>query len=182
MTTTADSATITAQDRSQGRLEPVHAMNEAANHEGPKRSLPRRPGIRADSSGLTDRQRRVIEVIRDSAQRRGYPPSMREIGQAVGLSPIPSIRHSAATLPASCAAPAAPAVSGASAEGCRPTRHTHQATPGPLASSAVLFCTPPPHPLFPYAGRQDEERQDGRRDTRLGLVKGSDLHGSRGPV
>lgn len=38
MTTTADSATITAQDRSQGRLEPVHAMNEAANHEGPKRS------------------------------------------------------------------------------------------------------------------------------------------------
>src|SRR5215218_5922486 len=43
VTTTADSATITAQDRSQGRLEPVHAMNEAANHEGPKRSLPGRP-------------------------------------------------------------------------------------------------------------------------------------------
>ncbi|MFJ4832718.1 transcriptional repressor LexA [Streptomyces sp. NPDC088747] len=94
MTTTADSATITAQDRSQGRLEPVHAMNEAANHEGPKRSLPGRPpGIRADSSGLTDRQRRVIEVIRDSVQRRGYPPSMREIGQAVGLSSTSSVAH-----------------------------------------------------------------------------------------
>src|SRR5262249_6224800 len=87
VTTTADSATITAQDRSQRRLEPVHAMNEATNPEGAKRSLPGRPpGIRADSSGLTDRQRRVIEVIRDSVQRRGYPPSMREIGQAVGLS------------------------------------------------------------------------------------------------
>jgi len=65
VTTTADSATITAQDRSQGRLEPVHAMNEAMNPEAHKRSLPGRPpGIRADSSGLTDRQRRVIEVIR----------------------------------------------------------------------------------------------------------------------
>ncbi|MGW3648700.1 transcriptional repressor LexA [Streptomyces sp. NPDC000878] len=94
MTTTADSATITAQDRSQGRLEPVHSMNEATNPEGHKRSLPGRPpGIRADSSGLTDRQRRVIEVIRDSVQRRGYPPSMREIGQAVGLSSTSSVAH-----------------------------------------------------------------------------------------
>jgi repressor LexA len=103
VTTTADSATITAQDRSQGRLEPPHAMNnagintamnEATHPEGPKRSLPGRPpGIRADSSGLTDRQRRVIEVIRDSVQRRGYPPSMREIGQAVGLSSTSSVAH-----------------------------------------------------------------------------------------
>ncbi|WP_344490516.1 transcriptional repressor LexA [Streptomyces enissocaesilis] len=98
MTTTADSATIAAQDRSQSRLEPVHAMNEAAatHSEGskPSRSLPGRPpGIRADSSGLTDRQRRVIEVIRDSVQRRGYPPSMREIGQAVGLSSTSSVAH-----------------------------------------------------------------------------------------
>lgn len=94
MTTTADSATITAQERPQGRPEPVHAMSDAANPEGHKRSLPGRPpGIRADSSGLTDRQRRVIEVIRDSVQRRGYPPSMREIGQAVGLSSTSSVAH-----------------------------------------------------------------------------------------
>ena len=98
MTTTADSATITAQDRSQGRLEAVHAMSDTAmNGEEPgrpARALPGRPpGIRADSSGLTDRQRRVIEVIRDSVQRRGYPPSMREIGQAVGLSSTSSVAH-----------------------------------------------------------------------------------------
>lgn len=99
MTTTADSATITAQNRSQSRLEPVHPMNDASlNPEAepvrPARSLPGRPpGIRADSSGLTDRQRRVIEVIRDSVQRRGYPPSMREIGQAVGLSSTSSVAH-----------------------------------------------------------------------------------------
>ncbi|MFE6774668.1 transcriptional repressor LexA [Streptomyces sp. NPDC057702] len=97
MTTTADSATITAQDRSRNRLESAHTMNDAITHpEGqrPARSLPGRPpGIRADSSGLTDRQRRVIEVIRDSVQRRGYPPSMREIGQAVGLSSTSSVAH-----------------------------------------------------------------------------------------
>ncbi|CAM5430617.1 transcriptional repressor LexA [Streptomyces tanashiensis] len=94
MTTTADSAAITAQDRPQGRTEPVHAMNETAHPEAHKRSLPGRPpGIRADSSGLTDRQRRVIEVISDSVQRRGYPPSMREIGQAVGLSSTSSVAH-----------------------------------------------------------------------------------------
>src|SRR4051794_2542316 len=36
-----------------------------------------------DDPGLTPRQRRVLEVIRDSVERRGYPPSMREIGEAV---------------------------------------------------------------------------------------------------
>ena len=36
--------------------------------------------------GLTARQRRVLEEIRDSVERRGYPPSMREIGEAVGLT------------------------------------------------------------------------------------------------
>ncbi|CAL9676860.1 hypothetical protein SUDANB176_07849 (plasmid) [Streptomyces sp. enrichment culture] len=65
------SAAITAQDRPQGRIKPVHAMNEATNPEGHKRSLPGRPpGIRADNSELTDQQRHVIR------------PSMREIGQA----------------------------------------------------------------------------------------------------
>ncbi|MFJ9846051.1 transcriptional repressor LexA [Kitasatospora sp. NPDC101155] len=53
----------------------------------------RPPGVRTDAEGLTERQRRVIEVIRDSVQRRGYPPSMREIGQAVGLTSTSSVSH-----------------------------------------------------------------------------------------
>ena len=44
-----------------------------------------------DESGLTQRQRMVLEVIRDSVQRRGYPPSMREIGEAVGLTSTSSV-------------------------------------------------------------------------------------------
>lgn len=52
----------------------------------------------ADASGLTPRQRRVLEVIRDSVERRGYPPSMREIGEAVGLTSTSSVAHQLATL------------------------------------------------------------------------------------
>jgi repressor LexA len=54
------------------------------------RELPDGP---MDESGLTQRQRMVLEVIRDSVQRRGYPPSMREIGEAVGLTSTSSVSH-----------------------------------------------------------------------------------------
>ena len=52
----------------------------------------------ADEDGLTARQRRVLEVIRDSVERRGYPPSMREIGEAVGLTSTSSVSHQLAAL------------------------------------------------------------------------------------
>jgi repressor LexA len=48
--------------------------------------------------GLTPRQRRVLETIRDSVERRGYPPSMREIGEAAGLSSPSSVSHQLAAL------------------------------------------------------------------------------------
>jgi repressor LexA len=54
------------------------------------RELPDGP---MEESGLTQRQRMVLEVIRDSVQRRGYPPSMREIGEAVGLTSTSSVSH-----------------------------------------------------------------------------------------
>jgi repressor LexA len=51
-----------------------------------------------DSTGLTPRQRKVLEVIRDSVERRGYPPSMREIGESVGLTSTSSVAHQLGTL------------------------------------------------------------------------------------
>jgi repressor LexA len=48
---------------------------------------------RRDSLGLTPRQRKILEVIRESVQRRGYPPSMREIGEAVQLTSTSSVSH-----------------------------------------------------------------------------------------
>ena len=47
---------------------------------------------------LTWRQRKVLQVIRDSVQRRGYPPSMREIGEAVGLASTSSVYYQLSTL------------------------------------------------------------------------------------
>jgi repressor LexA len=42
--------------------------------------------------GLTERQRQVLEFIDAEVRQRGYPPSVREIGEAVGLS-SPSTVH-----------------------------------------------------------------------------------------
>ncbi|WP_069160212.1 transcriptional repressor LexA [Nocardia altamirensis] len=39
------------------------------------------------------RQRKVLEVIRSSVSERGYPPSIREIGDAVGLTSTSSVAH-----------------------------------------------------------------------------------------
>ena len=42
---------------------------------------------------LTMRQRRVLEVIRNAIRDRGYPPSMREIGEKAGLASPSSVAH-----------------------------------------------------------------------------------------
>ncbi|MBA2465911.1 MAG: repressor LexA, partial [Nocardioidaceae bacterium] len=46
-----------------------------------------------DANGLTARQQRVLTVIKDAIERRGYPPSMREIGERVGLTSSSSVAH-----------------------------------------------------------------------------------------
>ena len=48
--------------------------------------------------GLTERQRTILEVIRASVTTRGYPPSIREIGDAVGLTSTSSVAHQLRTL------------------------------------------------------------------------------------
>ena len=47
----------------------------------------------ADADGLTLRQRRILEVIKETVDRRGYPPSIREMGDAVGLASSSSVAH-----------------------------------------------------------------------------------------
>ncbi len=46
-----------------------------------------------ERASLTQRQREILELIRATVAQRGYPPSVREIGEAVGLS-SPSTVHS----------------------------------------------------------------------------------------
>jgi repressor LexA len=60
-----------------GRLASVHPL----------------PGVEDGSGELTARQRLILGTIRDSVEHRGYPPSMREIGKAVGLASPSSVKH-----------------------------------------------------------------------------------------
>ena len=50
------------------------------------------------ATGLTERQRTILDVIRASVTTRGYPPSIREIGDAVGLTSTSSVAHQLRTL------------------------------------------------------------------------------------
>jgi repressor LexA len=42
---------------------------------------------------LSDKQLAILEMIQRAVATRGYPPSMREIGDAVGLSSLSSVTH-----------------------------------------------------------------------------------------
>jgi repressor LexA len=68
---------------------------EAAKGGATVSELPDGP---ADAHGLTPRQQRVLTVIRESLVARGYPPSMREIGEKVGLTSSSSVAHQLRTL------------------------------------------------------------------------------------
>ncbi|HEU5033784.1 MAG TPA: transcriptional repressor LexA, partial [Mycobacteriales bacterium] len=51
------------------------------------------PDAAPDATGLTPRQQRILNVLRDSIEQRGYPPSIREIGDIVGLASSSSVAH-----------------------------------------------------------------------------------------
>ncbi|MCX6404387.1 MAG: repressor LexA, partial [Actinobacteria bacterium] len=53
-------------------------------------SLPETP---AGDDGLTARQRKILDFSSSATADRGYPPSMREIGEAVGLTSSGSVDY-----------------------------------------------------------------------------------------
>jgi repressor LexA len=55
--------------------------------------VPETPDQPDPSHVLSWRQRKILRAIRESVQERGYPPSMREIGEAVGLASTGSISY-----------------------------------------------------------------------------------------
>jgi repressor LexA len=50
--------------------------------------------------GLSERQARILSVIEDAVARQGYPPTVREIGAAVGLCSPASVHSQLAALEA----------------------------------------------------------------------------------
>lgn len=47
----------------------------------------------AEAESLTPRQEQILAAIQEALEERGYPPTMREIGRAVGLSSPSSVKH-----------------------------------------------------------------------------------------
>ena len=54
--------------------------------------------VRDDSVTLTERQRQILDFIEAQMRERGYPPSVREIGEAVGLTSPSTVHSHLATL------------------------------------------------------------------------------------
>ncbi len=50
--------------------------------------------------GLPERQRLILQVIEDAVREQGYPPTVREIGAAVGLTSPASVQSNLAALEA----------------------------------------------------------------------------------
>ncbi|KUP96745.1 transcriptional repressor LexA [Thermobifida cellulosilytica] len=72
-----------AEESAVSALRPVRTDDSAATPTGGAEAAPT----------LTDRQRSVLNVIHRYVRERGYPPSIREIGDAVGLSSPSSVAH-----------------------------------------------------------------------------------------
>lgn len=47
---------------------------------------------------LTERKRAIVEAVRWHIDQHGYAPSMRDIGDIVGLTSTSSVRHQVVTL------------------------------------------------------------------------------------
>jgi repressor LexA len=57
-----------------------------------------RPIVFPVTSNLTERQRGILNFIESETRERGYPPSVREIGEAVGLTSTSTVHAHLATL------------------------------------------------------------------------------------
>ncbi|GAB1642401.1 transcriptional repressor LexA [Krasilnikovia sp. MM14-A1259] len=94
----------TSRQHQPGRKPEATNPGAAMRRRTPSRSRGGEPQLRAVTpvvsqlpeqitTELTARQRRILEFIRDWVDRYGYPPSVREIGEAVGLVSPSSVAY-----------------------------------------------------------------------------------------
>jgi len=73
---------------------PASTPAEAAVHASSDQPTGEQEAVAPDfADGITARQRDILDVIRKTVEDRGYPPSVREIGEAVGLTSPSSVAH-----------------------------------------------------------------------------------------
>ena len=63
-----------------------------------KNNVSELPDSGPDGDGLTTRQRRILEVIEEAVRDRGFPPTVREIAELVGLASPASVAHQLSAL------------------------------------------------------------------------------------
>jgi repressor LexA len=94
----------TGSSRSRSTAKSIAAKPRIAAKAAPAEPPRRRPGrpkvteLPDPKTGLTRRQQAILDVIRDSIERRGYPPSIREICESAGLASTSSVAHQLAML------------------------------------------------------------------------------------
>ncbi|MEV4622827.1 transcriptional repressor LexA [Asanoa sp. NPDC049573] len=99
---------MSTDDRASRQHQPQRIASEAASPSTRKRGAARARAATSEvravapvvssfpdvtAAELTARQRRILEFIRDWVDRYGYPPSVREIGEAVGLVSPSSVAY-----------------------------------------------------------------------------------------
>lgn len=87
---TADPTTRPSGGRRRGRPSASTVRAQLAEAGATVTALPDGP---EDGHGLTPRQHRILQVIKASVDERGYPPSIREVCDAVGLASSSSGAH-----------------------------------------------------------------------------------------
>jgi len=94
-TPTASRQAETAEQVAAASEQPA-SEQPASERSGSDRRGPGRPKVTElpdPATGLTRRQQAILDVIRDSVERRGYPPSIREICEQAGLASTSSVAH-----------------------------------------------------------------------------------------
>ena len=66
--------------------------------QNPRTPSPRAAGAGTPSASPSARQRQILDFIESEMRTRGYPPSVREIGEAVGLTSTSTVHAHLATL------------------------------------------------------------------------------------
>jgi repressor LexA len=82
--------------KDSSRRSPGAPRDASGQPEGAPQRRPGRPKVTElpdPVTGLTRRQQAILDVIRDSVERRGYPPSIREICESAGLASTSSVAH-----------------------------------------------------------------------------------------
>jgi repressor LexA len=86
-------AGVEVEELATAPTAPTAPTAQSASNERRRPGRPKVTELPDPVTGLTRRQQAILDVIRDSVERRGYPPSIREICESAGLASTSSVAH-----------------------------------------------------------------------------------------